>query len=130
MLLTVEFLLHLRQCFLLSFLGDVPFELLAVNALLEHGDLVFIIVFDGVDHLLLLAVFLGLGFLELLLLLEQLVLLKIRGQLVDLLAHAHLLGVALEHLRALVVQHLLFKLFLLDSLDLLVTLDHLLHPLL
>ena len=65
-----------------------------------------------------------------LLLVKQLVLLKIRGQLVDLFAESDLLGVSLEHLGPLLIHKFVLELLLFDVLDFLVTSSDLLGTLL
>lgn len=79
-LLVVQLLLHATQGLCLSLLGNLAFEPLIFNAVLEHVDLVLVEGFNRVNHLLLL------GFLHiltdgvLLLLFQKLVLFQLTSQ--------------------------------------------------
>ena len=82
----VQLALHSRQSLNLGVLSNFALELLGFDPFAQHVDLVLIEVLDGVDHHLLLSLFHRLIFLEDLLLLKKLVLLKIGSQSVDFLA--------------------------------------------
>ena len=75
----VQLALHSRQSLNLGVLGNFALELLSFDPFAKHVDLVLVEVLDGVDHHLLLSLLHGLVFLEDLLLLKELVLLKVRG---------------------------------------------------
>ena len=99
-------------------LGNFALELLSFDPFAQHVDLVLVEVLDGVDHHLLLSLFHRLIFLEDLLFLKELVLLKIGSQSVDFLTETHLLGVSLVEKRLLLVDQLLLELLLADILEL------------
>ena len=126
--LLVELLLHLTQGLLLRLLSHLSFKLFSIDAILQHGNLVSVVILDRLNHSLLLPLLLDLTLLELLLLVNELVLFQLRGKLVDLLAEPDLLCVSLEHLRPLLVKHLFFELLLLYLLDFVVAFQNLLLP--
>lgn len=70
----VQFLLHTPQGLRLGLLGNLPFESLIFDAVLEHVDFVLVEGFDGINHLLLLSFLNLLTDGVLLLLFQQLVL--------------------------------------------------------
>jgi hypothetical protein len=82
----IQFALHARQGIDLGVLGNFPFELLRLDALPKHVDLIFVKVFNAVHHLLLLGLFQVLVRSECLLLLQQFVLFQVRCQSVHFLA--------------------------------------------
>jgi hypothetical protein len=105
------------------------FESLALDPLLEQRDLILVVRLDGVDHESVLQPLLLLVLLEVALLLQQLVLLKLARQLVHLLAEHHLLGVALVVERLLVRHKLIVEFALANGLNSLFALHTLLHKL-
>jgi hypothetical protein len=115
--LITDLLLHAGEGMLLSLLGDATLEALAFNPLLEELDLVLIVGLDGIHHQPVLKLLLFLVLLELTLLLEQFVLLKLTGKLVDFLAEEDLLSVSLVVERLLVREQLFLELLLTDGLD-------------
>jgi hypothetical protein len=66
--------LHSRQSLLLSLLGNLAFEALIVDALLQHLDLVLVEGLNVIDHSMLLLLFLFLSLTELTLFFQQFVL--------------------------------------------------------
>jgi hypothetical protein len=115
--LITDLFLHAGQGMLLSLLGDATLEALTFNALLEELDLVLVVGLDGIHHQPVLKLLLLLVLLELSLLLEQFVLLKLTGKLVHFLAEEDLLSVSLVVERLLVREQLFLELLLTDSLD-------------
>ena len=105
------------------------FESLALDPLLEQRDLILVVRLDGVDHQPVLQPLLLLVLLEVALLLQQLVLLKLARQLVHLLAEHHLLRVALVVERLLVRHQLIVEFALANRLNSLFALHTLLHKL-
>ena len=73
-LLVIEFALHLIECFLLSLLSDLPVAFLPADAVFQHVNLVLVVVFDCLDHGLLLPMLLDFTLFVELLLVEELVL--------------------------------------------------------
>lgn len=112
--LLIQFFLHLAQCFLLSLFSDMSFELFTVNLLLQHCNLVLVVVFYGFNHFMLLVNFLDFVFFELFLFFEKFVFFKVACQFIYFFAEPYLLSVPLEHLTSLLVNHLFFKLALFD----------------
>lgn len=112
LLLRGYFALHPAQSLLLGLLCNFTFEALSLDALLQHADLVPVKGLNIVDHRLLLLFLLSLSLPELPLLLQQLILLQITGQLVHLLTQPDLLGIPLIHQRLLLVEQLLLELLL------------------
>ena len=98
--------------------SNLALEFFRLDPLLQHADLVFVKALNAVHDQLLLGHFLLLSLLKLALLFQELVLLQVRGQLVNLLAEAHLLSISLVHKTLLLVYQLLFELFLSDLLQL------------
>ena len=114
---------------LLGIVGDTTFELLLINAILEHGDLVLEVVLDGLDHGLLALELSLLGLARSLPLLKHLALFVVRSELHDLLLEAHLLSASLDNLAALLAEHLFLEALLSQLLDLVVASLNALLPL-
>lgn len=84
-------------------LRDFALEFLGSDALTQHVDLVFVKVFNAIDHHGLLCFLQRLVLLVVALLFEELVLFEVGGQLVHFLAQAHLLGIPLVHQALLLI---------------------------
>lgn len=110
--------LHPRQSFLLSLLGNLTFEALSINSLLQHRNFVFVESLNVVNHRCLLPLFTFLSFSKLTLFFQQFIFLKVRSQFIHFLAKSHLLGISFVHQRLLLVQQLLLKLTLSQVLEL------------
>ena len=116
-LLVAELPLHLTEGLLLRLLGHLPLELFLIYAILEHINLVLVVILNSLHHRPSLGYFLMFLLLQLLLLFQQFVLFELGGQLEYFLAEPGLLRIALYDLGALLGDHSLLKLLLFHLLD-------------
>ena len=126
----IKLSLHAGKGLNLSVLSDLTLKLLVFDALSQHGDLVLVEVLNAVDHHFLLSPLLGLIGSKGLFLVQKLVLFKVGGESVYLLAETHLLSISLVHETFLLVDQLFFEFLLSDLFELHLTLDLAFNPLL